>query len=199
MRKVNAVLGFMTVLAVALLLSTTFPQLAGSQDSAAVVGKPNAPAEGKLLVIGWGAKYKYKEVAHWGIGTFQKRAYSDAAWPSYYAGFGVTDARCALSSCCVKTWWGGQSDMLLRKWFFAPSTSGGYVVTVAVDNAVQVFINGMDISGGMKSRTGCPVRGNFAFAVPSSYLYRGTNNLLAIRAADFGGLRYIDAKVTRQY
>src|SRR5881296_3048860 len=50
--------------------------------------------------------------------------------------------------------------------FERPVGTTDVVVYVAVDNDVQVFINGYDISDGLQTHEGCPSLNSFSFAVP---------------------------------
>ena len=121
-------------------------------------------------------------VEHWRIGT---------------AGFGNWVGTCSLNTpAYAKTAWPSGTNMLLRKNVFVPGGSTNVVLEAAVDNGIQVYVNGIDISGGMRSRNGCPSRGNFRFSVPDNVLNKGANNLIAVRGRDTGGANYLDVKIT---
>ena len=94
----------------------------------------------------------------------------------------------------VKTDWTPNTDMLLRKEFNLPAGASDVVVGVAIDNDVQVWFNGMDISGGMQVHETCAILDSFVFPVPNSYLIAGTN-LVAIRGRDRGSDAYVDFEV----
>jgi hypothetical protein len=66
---------------------------------------------------------------------------------------------------------------------------------VAIDNDIQVFINGVDISAGLQQSGGCAFRDQFIFTVPDNILVFGGPNLLAVRARDEGGDSYVDVEV----
>ena len=66
---------------------------------------------------------------------------------------------------------------------------------VAIDNDVQVFLNGQDISRGLRTHEGCPSNDSFVFTAPDTLLVAGAN-LLAVRGRDRGGLCYLDVQVT---
>lgn len=150
-----------------------------------------------VVISPWLSRYRFKVVAHWALAGFQNLTYNDKAWLLGYGGFGNSGPTCTLNSKFVNTHWAGSSDVLLRRAFNLPVGFSGVRIQIAVDNGAQVYVNGHDVSGGMKTRNGCAARPNFTFTVPNSYVHSG-QNLLAIRAMDKGGLCYVDAQVIRQ-
>ena len=68
-------------------------------------------------------------------------------------------------------------------------------VGVAIDNDVRVWVNGHDVSGGLK-HTCCPAHDSFVFTVGDAYINRGGENVLAVQAFDRGILAYLDIQVT---
>jgi hypothetical protein len=68
-------------------------------------------------------------------------------------------------------------------------------VAVAVDNDIEVFINGVDISVGYQQSDGCPSRDQLVFPIPDRLLVFGGMNLIAIRAHDRGNVSFFDGEV----
>jgi len=159
----------------------------------------NAPLSAPTIVVPYGAsEYKYQVVpVDDGIG-FERPDFDDSAFAVGDAGFGSREGYCELNNPGdVRTEWPGETDLLVRKALELPAGTTDVVVYVAVDNDVQVFINGYDVSDGLQFHEGCPSLGSFSFAVPDSLLQVGTN-LLAVRARDRGVLAYLDLEVTRR-
>ena len=88
------------------------------------------------------------------------------------------------------------TDMLLRHSF---SVAAGWPndlnVSVAIDNDIQVFVNGTDISSGLVTHENCAERGSFTFTVPHTILTAG-NNVIAVRARDRGVVALVDIQLT---
>ena len=159
----------------------------------------NAPLSAPTIVVPYGAsEYKYQVVpVDDGIG-FERPDFDDSAFAVGDAGFGSREGYCELNNPGdVRTEWPGETDLLVRKALELPAGTTDVVVYVAVDNDVQVFINGYDVSDGLQFHEGCPNLDSFSFAVPDSLLQVGTN-LLAVRARDRGVLAYLDLEVTRR-
>ena len=90
---------------------------------------------------------------------------------------------------------------LLRNTFFVPSSwNQDLQVGVAIDNDVEVFVNGTPVTpaGQFAIHEGCAAQDapGFVFAVPQALLAKGAMNVLAIRARDRGGNSYIDARLS---
>ena len=81
--------------------------------------------------------------------------------------------------------------LLLRKRFTLDAIPQSLKVAVAIDNDVQVFVNGQDVSGGIRQHEGRPRRDSFVFTVPIGILNVGAN-LIAVRGVDRGGAAYAD-------
>jgi len=121
--------------------------------------------------------------------------YLNAAWPSFNPVPASTGNLNADSS----------TIFLLRRTFFVPSTwNQDLQVGIAVDNDVEVFVNGTAVtptSGGSPLfviHEGCAAQDapGFVFDVPQAVLLLGQQNLIAIRARDRGGESYIDARLS---
>jgi hypothetical protein len=147
------------------------------------------------VVIPYGASgYRYQTVAFGaGIG-FEQPAFDDSAFATGSAPFGTKSGVCSLYQT-VKTRWPVNADLLLRQWFMIPADAQAVKVGVAIDNDIQIFINGVDISIGYQRSEGCAVHDQFVFPVPDLLLVHGGMNLLAIRAHDRGNVDYCDAEV----
>jgi len=159
----------------------------------------DAQSSAPTTVVPYGAsEYKYEVVPiDDGIG-FERPDFDDSAFAVGDAGFGSREGYCELNNPGdVRTEWPVETDLLVRKALELPAGTTDVVVYVAVDNDVQVFMNGYDISDGLQMHEGCPSFDSFSFAVPDSLLQVGTN-LLAVRARDRGALTYLDLEVTRR-
>jgi hypothetical protein len=87
---------------------------------------------------------------------------------------------------------GGGNDLLIRK-TFTLAAAGTLNVQVAIDNDVQVWLNGVDITNGLKTHEGCAVRGDLGTFVGPG---QAGVNTLAVRARDRGTIGYFDIQVT---
>ncbi len=149
-----------------------------------------ATAQAQVIIPYLDTGYKYKEVAWNENMGFESPSFDGS-------GFSVGDAGFGTQSCSAsaKTYWSPNTDILLRKEFNLPSGATNLKIGVAIDNDVQVFINGHDVSGGLIAHEGCAAQDNLVFTVPDTTLKTGSN-LLAIRARDRGEINYIDVQVT---
>jgi hypothetical protein len=153
-----------------------------------------ANAQSTTVIIPYLATgYKFKVVGHGGDPGFEQPSFSDSTFSTGNAGFG-SGGFCPLDST-ANTFWPLNTDILLRKQFNLPAGTTNLKVGVAIDNDVQVFINGVDISGGIRFHEGCASRDSFVFTAPDSILNAGSN-LLAVRAIDRGVVSYVDVQVT---
>ncbi len=159
----------------------------------------DAPWSVPTIVVPYGAsEYKYQVLpVDDGIG-FERPDFDDSEFADGDAAFGSREGSCELNSLGgIRTEWPVETDLLVRKALELPAGTTDVVVYVAVDNDVQVFMNGYDISDGLQIHEGCPSPDSFSFAVPDSLLQVGTN-LLAVRARDRGCFAYLDLEVTRR-
>jgi probable HAF family extracellular repeat protein len=124
---------------------------------------------------------------------FEQPNFDDAAFSIGDAAFGASGL-CPINAN-VKTAWPINTDIVLRKKFTLPPGATGLKVGVAIDNHVQVFVNGVDISGGLKLHGGCASNNSFIFSVSDSLLNSG-ENLVAVLGRDIGGVSYLDIQVT---
>lgn len=143
---------------------------------------------------------------------FQSTSFNDSSWLIGDAAFGFdnpTDECFLIENGSVNTEWPANSQILLRRRFTLPGGPSTGIVSVAIDNDLKVFVNGIDITptaesdnetavnfddDGFVLHEGCPTRGSFTFTASS--LNPGVN-LLVIEARDRGGSTYIDAEVTQ--
>ncbi len=138
--------------------------------------------------------YRYQQVAWGGLSGFEASGFDDSGWPTGSAGFGTISAGCPLNNeSDVNTAWSPNTDILIRRHFELPA-GAGLRVSVAIDNDVQVFVNGQDISGGLRVHEGCASRGSFVFVAPSTILNVG-DNLVAVRGRDRGVDTYLDIQI----
>jgi parallel beta-helix repeat protein len=140
--------------------------------------------------------YKYQQVAWGSLSGFEDPSYNDITWATGQAGFGTFPSPCPLNnSTYVKTPWTANTDMLIRKHFNLPGGARNLRIHVAVDNDVQVFINGVDVSVGLQTHDGCATRESFVFTVSDQVLLAG-DNVLAVRGRDRGNTTYLDVELT---
>jgi hypothetical protein len=153
-------------------------------------------AETGVIIPYLATEYKFKVVEFGAEPDFQQIGYNESEFFVGNAGFGTQAGYCPLNNAeNAKTPWPLNTDILLRKEFNLPAGVSDLQVAVAIDNDVQVFVNGQDISGGLVLHEDCPTRDSFVFGAPQSILIEG-ENLLAIRARDRGELSYVDVQVT---
>ena len=149
--------------------------------------------------------WKYLDVAYGGGAGFEQTTFDDSSWSTGTAAFGDI-GNCPLNnSSQVHTAWPELTDMLLRKHFYLPAGAAGFTVLVPIDDDVQVWLNGTDISNGMQNSTLCAqvppnvgFPGYYQFTASDSLLRAGPN-VLALRARDVdggGNLDFVDVQVT---
>jgi hypothetical protein len=155
-----------------------------------------AGAQPNATVIPWlSPEYRYIQVPWGDIAGFESPGFADSTWATGAGGFG-SGGGCTLSSpAYINSTWSLNSDILLRKTFLIPAGTANLSVHIAIDNDVQVFINGHDISGGLRTHEGCAQRDSYIFVAPDSILHGGVN-VLAVRGRDRGVEAYLDVEVT---
>jgi hypothetical protein len=141
-------------------------------------------------------EYRYTIVTFDDLPGFEQPSFDDSGFSIGDAAFGIGGiGECPLLPT-VKTTWPLSTDLLLRKTFTLPPGASSVKVAVAIDNDVQVFVNGVDISGGLQMHEFCAERDSFIFPVPDAILNVGTSNVLAVRARDRGPCcDYVDVEV----
>jgi Bacterial cadherin-like domain len=138
--------------------------------------------------------YRYQVVAHGTGAGFELPAFDDSAWSSGGAAFGTNVVSCPLNPTVV-TPWAANTDILVRKEFTLVPGTINLHVGVAIDNDVQVWLNGHDISGGVNTHENCAAQDSFVFAASDGFLNAGSN-ILAVRGIDRGSSSYLDIQVT---
>jgi hypothetical protein len=150
---------------------------------------------GEAVLIPYGASgYRYQVVPFDGTAGFEAAGFDDAGFRVGAAPFGSLSTLCVPSGA-VRTIWRENTDLLLRKAFLVPAWVRGVRVAVAIDNDVQVFLNGVEISRGLQASEGCVVRDRFVFEAPAGVVAPGALNLVAVRARDRGTIGYCDLEV----
>lgn len=153
------------------------------------------------------------------------------AWSTGGAPFGQANVNCSIfTSSPVETTWeaaaGSQanpatgSGLLVRRTFTTPGEfSGNILINVAIDNDIQVYVDGIDVTnhedvdfvgqvnddvvdgswngyiGPFQAHSGCAQQGDGTFTVPASLLDEGTTHVIAVYAHDWGGASYLDLEV----
>lgn len=164
-----------------------------------------AAATAEVLHIPYGSDgWKYKVVATGAEPGFQAPGYDDSGWATGEAPFGSWEEGygniCPITASIV-TNWPTNSDILVRRTVNLCDSATGVSVAAIIDNDVQVFWNGVDITGFPSPRThdGCAQDDeNFDFAVPEALLLAG-DNVLAVRGADRGLISVLDLEVRGEF
>jgi uncharacterized repeat protein (TIGR01451 family) len=138
------------------------------------------------------AGYKYKIVGHNEMAGFEKIGFNDAGFLIGDAAFGA-----GCGNLPSKTPWPINTDILVRKTFSAPQGARNLKIWAAIDNDIQVFVNGQDVSGGAVTHEYCTSLDREVFNIPQSVLVAG-ENLIAVRACDRGTVSYLDLKITAE-
>ena len=175
--------------------------------SAAVSDTALVTVSGQLLVPYGAAGYRFKVLADSTIpgGGFEVPEFDDVAagFSDGRAPFGDGIDLCPLDET-ENTRWPTDTDLLLRRTFSLPAGASNLTLSVAIDNDLQVFVNGVDVTAtgrpnlieaGFQRHGGCAEHGSFMFAVPDSVLHDGPN-VLAIRARDRGVVSHFDLRAT---
>ena len=96
----------------------------------------------------------------------------------------------------IKTLWPSSRDLLIRRHLSIPAGARNVVIAVALDNAVRVYFNGKDVSGGEREHNSCATaEGDVIITVPDSLLRAG-DNLLAVLGEWESSKNYLDLQVT---
>ncbi len=140
---------------------------------------------------------------------FEQADFNDSGedWNTGAAAFGSGGA-CPLDSTVHTSWpaaSGSVTDVahstqiVLRKTFNLPAGMTNLTVGVAIDNDVQVFVNGVNITGveGFLEHENCATLDSFILTVPNSAVHPGTN-VIVVQARDRGVASFVDIRVTGQ-
>jgi hypothetical protein len=93
----------------------------------------------------------------------------------------------------VHTFWPANTTITIWHEFQVPRGATNVQVAIAIDNDVNVWVNGVNVSGGFQMHEGCAQLDAFIFSVPSNILHK--NNVLEVRGRDRGVESYLDAEV----
>lgn len=157
--------------------------VAGSGGTAGTGGGP-----GECVVIpAYGGSFPYKTYALNAAPTnFWQFAFDDADFQQGNAPFG-SGGDCSIQ-LIVETHWPSPSDIVLRKHIQLTDTSLPLRILVAIDNALWVFLNENDVSGGLQPHEDCADTNHLEFVIPTSAMRLG-DNLLAVLGRD----RHVEA------
>lgn len=144
--------------------------------------------------ITYESEWKYQVVAFDALPDFQDPDFDDAAFATGRGGFGSVGS-CELNRTARNTDWPVVTDILLRREIELPSDATQLTVSGAIDNDIQIYLNGVEISQGLQTAEGCAERNEFSVSAPDNLLRSG-RNVVAIRARDRGAVAYVDARVT---
>jgi hypothetical protein len=165
-------------------------------DSYVVKSTSNAPST--ITVLGYGSSgYRYQQVPNGGgPADFFLPGFDDSSFALGSAAFGNGTSNGPVGAT-PQSPWTQLSDLLVRKSLPLPADATNVRVSVAIDDGVQVFFNGVDISGGMQLQPNPTIFDQATYAIPESLLIKGGVNLLAIRARDTGGGTFLDIAIRR--
>lgn len=136
--------------------------------------------------------WRYRVVEHDVLRGFESLSFDDSSFRTGKAAFG-THSSCHLNGD-VSTEWRTNTDILLRREIILPPGIVGLRVAIAVDNDIQVFLNGVELSNGFVTHENCPEHDSSIFHADSNLIKPGSN-LFAARARDRGSQSFIDAKI----
>jgi lysophospholipase L1-like esterase len=153
----------------------------------------SAGASTGTVLLDYGSPgWSYEQVQAGARPGFEKPDFNAGSWSTGTAGFGTTDGTCPWNNAGqVHTSWTSNSDMLLRHTFKTPAKVGSVHISGTVDNIADVYVNGtlvQHVSSGHCDADGINVD------VPAVSL-KG-DDLIAIRANDYGQATFIDVKIT---
>ena len=160
---------------------------------AALFATAAAASAETLHPVTFADSYKTQAVAAGAGAGFEATSFDDSTWDTNSAPFGQQIGCFVPPAPATTAGWTVGNDLLLRKTFTVPAGTGSGSVSVLVDNDVTVYLNGVQI--GTATHENCANSsppGPFTFSAGA--LSAGAN-VLAIRAKDRGGERYIDAKL----
>ncbi len=149
-----------------------------------------AAAKADTLVPWADSTWKYVVVAPGEQQGFESPSFDDSEWTAGRAPFGT---QTCSGGTAPATGWPANTSLLARMRLNLSCPTDEIFVRVVVDDRIQVWVNGLDVTNSQGSGHAC---GNsFVFQVPREALIAG-DNTIAVRATDFGGLTYFDASVT---
>jgi hypothetical protein len=141
--------------------------------------------------------WRYAMVAPYALEGFEKPDYDDSWWSIGQAGFGTADGCLSNNYENVHTLWPARSELVLRKRFYLMPGVHELTIHAGVDDGIQIFVNGTEITPGMTFNNFCGLYDQFTFQVPDALLaYGDEGNVIAIRMRDFGGGTFFDMRLT---
>ena len=156
-----------------------------------------ATAQSTSLASYGATGYRFKVVSQGANPGFEQPTFDDSDFSVGQAVFGTY---CTGIFCChmgtryPSSWYPPSTDILVRRSFDLPVGTRNVAATVKIDDRVQVFVNGTDVSGGFRDpNVGCD--GTVTVNVPDNALVAG-RNVLAVRGRDLGGETYLDIAVS---
>ena len=143
------------------------------------------------VVYGGDGGWRYQIVPASAPNGFEQPDFDDSAFSVGVSPFGVLGSLYCPLDPGVKTGWPVYTDILARYAFYVADPSLDLTLGVAIDNDVQAWVNGVDVSGGVKTHGFCASRDSYVFVVPAAVLHEGWN-VLAVRGHDYGSVSYLD-------
>jgi hypothetical protein len=108
------------------------------------------------------------------------------------AGFGDDHNNCPLIQGHTGTAWPAGTTTLYARRTIALPAATSIQISIAIDNDVQVFVDGVDVGPGLLVHEDCPTQGSFIRTVSLA----AGSHVVAFRAVDRGGSSYFDAAIT---
>ncbi len=107
-------------------------------------------------------------------------------------GFGENHDACSLIGSGTQTTWpAGNTVLWVRRNISLPTTTT-IQISVAIDNDVEIYVDGVNQGPGLLVHDNCPTQGSFVRTIS---LPAGTH-VVAFKAIDRGGSSYFDASIT---
>lgn len=136
--------------------------------------------------------YNYNQMSGAGDGTFAQPSFDTSTWSTGGVmpfGHNVCGN---FSPSSTATPWAPNTDMLLRKTVSLPPGAFNVHITGTIDNDISIYLNGTylgsDYEGFCRANT-------IAMTAPGSAVQNG-DNLLAVRAHDYGDGTYVNLSLT---
>ncbi|MHB8954831.1 MAG: putative Ig domain-containing protein [Pirellulaceae bacterium] len=150
-------------------------------------------------VIEYEGEWRYKVVSFGELDGFEVPDFDDSAFSVGRGGFGSDGscAGCALNLTARRTSWPLNTDILLRRSITLPAGAALLTVRGAIDNDIQIYVNGVDISQGISTHEGCAEYNEFSVMAADSLLRVG-ENVIAVRARDRGCESYVDVTISAE-
>lgn len=157
---------------------------------------PGAAVETPIVYLSYmsgGLKYTQVTHAQGDASTFYESSFENTPWPEGIAPFGFNDAGCITRPI---TNWDSDTDLLLVQSVNIPVLNSAVRIHVRIDDAVQVYVNGQEITNGLTYNYGCGKVGadDFVFEVPPGVIVAG-DNVIHVRARDIYRNTYFDLQM----